>query len=64
MDWALRISYLNGKGTESQLNVVPVLATSQKIYVTVLPSFTSRTLNRSRVQWARVLTEAEENQLL
>lgn len=63
-DWALRLSYVNGKGIESQLNVVPLIATSQKIHVTVLPSLTSRTLNRSRVQWARVLTEAEENQFL
>ena len=49
---------------ESQLNVVPVLATSQKLHVHVLPSFASRTLNRSRVQWARALTEAEEDQFL
>ena len=63
-DWALRISYVNGKGRESQLDVVPVLATSQKIHVSVLPSFASRTLTRHRVQWARVLTEAEEDQVL
>ena len=63
-DWALRMSYVNGKGKESQLDVVPVLATSQKIHVSVLPSFASRTLTRHRVQWAGVLTEAEEEQVL
>jgi len=64
LDWMLRISYVNGRGMESQINVAPLLATRQKLHVSVLPSYARRTVNRTRIQWARVLTEAEEEQFL
>jgi len=63
-EWLVRISYVNGRGFESQLNVAVADVTPRQVLVTVLPGFNSRTLNRSRVQWARALTEAEEDQLL
>lgn len=62
--WLLRISYVNAKGHESQTNVVILAATRTKLHVSVLPNCASRTLSRARVQWARVLTEIEEDQFL
>jgi hypothetical protein len=63
-EWLVRISYVNGKGKEAQLNVAVADVSPRNVLVSVLPRFNSRTLNRFRVQWARVLTEAEEDQLL
>jgi hypothetical protein len=63
-EWLARISYVNGRGDESQLNVAVLDVGPRKMLVSVLPSFNNRTLNVSRVQWARILTEAEEDQFL
>lgn len=63
-EWLVRLSYVNGKGKEAQLNVAVAAVSPGNVMVFVLPGFNSRTLNRSRVRWARALTEAEENQLL
>src|SRR5207253_10243257 len=63
-EWLARISYVNGKGQESQLNVAVLDVGPGKLLVDVLPGYNSRTLNLSRVQWARILTEAEEDQFL
>lgn len=64
LDWMLRISYVDSRGMESQIKVAPLLATRAKLHVSVLPTYARRTLNRNRIQWARVLTEAEEEQFL
>jgi len=63
-EWLVRISYVNGKGHESHLNAAVLDVGPAKMVVDVLPGWGSRTLNVSRVQWARVLTEAEEDQFL
>lgn len=63
-DWLLRMSYVNGKGAESQLNVAVLDVRPRRVTVMALPNFSRRTLNCARVQWARALTEAEEDQFL
>lgn len=63
-DWAVRMSYTNAKGAAQQLNVIVTDALDEQLLVEVLPRLDRRTLNLARVHWARVLTEAEEDQLL
>ncbi|MFP5375550.1 MAG: helicase-associated domain-containing protein [Acidimicrobiia bacterium] len=62
--WAVRISYRNAKGAGAQLNVVVHHVSTDGVIASVVPAFECRTLNLQRVDWARVLTEAEEEQLL
>lgn len=63
-DWLVRVAYTNGKGRTSQLNLVVDDVSPSKLIVEVLPNFNIRTLNLDRVEWARALTEAEEDQFL
>ncbi|MFN2607456.1 MAG: helicase-associated domain-containing protein [Acidimicrobiales bacterium] len=62
-DWALRLAYTNRKGSSTQLNVVVLSPPEADVLVEVLPAGTERTLNLDRVEWARVLTDAEEELL-
>ncbi|HVM03018.1 MAG TPA: helicase-associated domain-containing protein [Acidimicrobiales bacterium] len=62
--WAVRISYRNAKGAGAQLNVVVDHVSTDGVIASVVPTFEYRTLSLQRVDWARVLTEAEEEQLL
>ena len=63
-DWGVRVSYTNSKGRSSQLNVLVLGVTASKAEVETLPGGGVRALNLGRVEWARVLTEAEEEHLL
>ncbi|MDQ4069120.1 MAG: helicase-associated domain-containing protein, partial [Actinomycetota bacterium] len=63
-EWAVRVSYTNGKGVADQLNVLVLDVLDTKLLVEALPTYHRRTLNLNRVHWARVLTEAEEDQFL
>jgi|GEM_PF-6726290 len=62
-DWAVRIAYVNGKGRSSQLNVVLLDPPSADVFVDVLPRGEERILVLDRIEWARVMTEAEEEHL-
>ncbi len=62
-DWAVRLAYVNRKGRSSQLNVVVLDAPGDEVLVECIPGFTSRTLVLDRIEWARVMTEAEEEVL-
>lgn len=64
LGWGVRVSYRNAKGVTSQLNVAVDDVWADSVLAEVLPSYNHRTLALQRVQWARVLTEAEEDQLL
>lgn len=63
-DWAVRVSYTNAKGAEHQINIAILDRSGAQVIVEVPPSYHRRTLNLARVRWARVLTEAEEDQIL
>lgn len=62
-DWSVRLAYTNRNGRSSQLNVVVLAPADDQVMVEVLPDGTERTLTLTRVEWARVLTEAEEELL-
>ena len=62
-DWAVRVAYVNAKGRSSQLNVVLLDPPSADVFVDVLPRGEERILALDRIEWARVLTEAEEEHL-
>ncbi|MGH9276659.1 MAG: hypothetical protein ACRD12_00900, partial [Acidimicrobiales bacterium] len=63
-EWGVRLSYVNSKGADSQMTVLVGHVSPRKVVVETVPSYRNQTLNLQRVQWARVLTEAEEDQLL
>lgn len=62
-DEALRVSYTNGKGVTSQVNVIVVDVDDDEVVVHAFPRMDRRVLRLDRVHWARVLTEAEEEAL-
>lgn len=63
-EWLVRFSSTNTKGVTKQVNAWVLAVSPTDLLVEALPDYTSRTLNLLRVHWARVLTEAEEEQLL
>ncbi len=63
-DWAVRVAYTNNRGRSSQLNVVVLDAPGDDVLVQCLPAYNSRTLVLDRIEWARVMTDAEEEMLL
>lgn len=62
-DWVVRIAYTNRKGRSSQLNVAVLDDPTDDVLVDSLPSGTTRTLLLERIEWARIMTEAEEELL-
>ena len=62
-DWVVRVSYTNGKGATSQLNVIVVDVDDDDVVVQAFPRLDRRVLRIDRVEWARMLTEAEEEAL-
>lgn len=63
-EWMVRIGYTNRKGLGTQLNVGPLELDGDQVLVACLPGWNARTLALARVEWARVMTEAEEDALL
>ena len=63
-EWLVRFSSTNTKGVTKQVNAWVLAVSPTDLLVEALPDYTSRTLNALRIHWARVLTEAEEEQLL
>ncbi|MGI9034011.1 MAG: helicase-associated domain-containing protein [Acidimicrobiales bacterium] len=62
-DWPVRIGYTNRNGRSTQLNVAVLALPDTHVPVDVLPEGTQRTLALDRVEWARVMTDAEEEHL-
>jgi hypothetical protein len=62
-DWAVRIAYTNRKGRSSQLSVVLLGPPTADVFVDVLPRGGERVLALERIEWARAMTEAEEDHL-
>ena len=62
-DWPVRLAYTNRKGLSTQLNVVVLSPPTDEVLVEVLPEGGGRTLVLNRIEWARVMTEAEEDHL-
>lgn len=63
-EWMVRIGYTNRKGLSTQLSVGPLELDGDQVLVECLPGWNARTLALARVEWARVMTEAEEDALL
>lgn len=63
-EWVVRLSHTNGNGQGILLNVLPSGIDHGRLVAECLPRWDVKTLNLDRVQWARVLTEAEEDQFL
>ena len=61
-DWPVRLAYTSKKGRTTQLTG-SVLDVGDRDVVFELISWESRVLALSRIEWARVLTEAEEDAL-
>jgi hypothetical protein len=61
-EWAVRLSYAGTIGGKrgGQLNVGPLQVKDGLAFVEVLPEFVPRTLHIGAIEWARVLTQAEE----
>ncbi|MGI8807206.1 MAG: helicase-associated domain-containing protein [Acidimicrobiales bacterium] len=58
--WLVRLSYVNGNGRSSELTVEPTDLDGRHLYAMCLPGGEERSLVVDRIEWARVLTEAEE----
>ncbi|MGQ0744774.1 MAG: helicase-associated domain-containing protein [Acidimicrobiales bacterium] len=64
MEWAVRLAYTNRKGQSAQMNLALLdPPRGNEVVVEVLPSGTSRVLLLDRIEWARIMTEAEEDLL-
>ncbi len=61
--WPVRLAYTSKKGHSTQLNVAVLDVGRREAVVELLAGWESRVLALSRVSWARVLTEAEEEAL-
>ena len=62
-EWMVRLSYLNGKGKSSAHVVVVLDMDQERARVAGPPHYDERLLWLARIEWARVLTEAEEEAL-
>jgi len=62
-DWAVRLAYVNGNGRSSQLNVVVLDGPDDEVAVECFPAGDDRVLAVDRIEWARVMTDAEEELL-
>ncbi len=63
-EWLVRMAYTSAKGKTGQLTVAPIEVEGHQVVVQCLPRGDARTLRLDRVVWARVLTDAEEENVL
>jgi predicted DNA-binding transcriptional regulator YafY len=61
--WLVRLSYVDSQGRSSELTVEPTDVEGDRLYANCFPRGNQRTFVIDVVEWARVLTEAEEDQL-
>ncbi|MHB8293329.1 MAG: helicase-associated domain-containing protein [Acidimicrobiales bacterium] len=63
-NWVVRLSYTTRKGQARQATVFPVAATTSQVLVLRFPDITQLTIPYESIEWARVLTEEEEEVLI
>jgi hypothetical protein len=61
--WIVRLSYVNSKGQSDEVTVEPTDIDEDRLYAECLPRGNERVFLVDLVEWARVLTEAEEDLL-
>jgi hypothetical protein len=61
--WAVRMGYVNGRGTEREFFAKVLDLNRSRVRVRYLDQHGGGELNLRQVQWARVLTDAEEEML-
>jgi predicted DNA-binding transcriptional regulator YafY len=61
--WVVRLSYVNGAGRSTELSVEPIELDGGTLYAACFPRGDERALVLDLIDWARVLTEAEEELL-
>jgi hypothetical protein len=63
-NWLVRLSYRNREGREHQRTVLPLAVVDGDVLAAALPAVSPLRVRLDRVQWARVLTETEEEAAL
>jgi hypothetical protein len=58
--WLVRLGYINDHGRSAELTVEPIEVDTVYLYGTCYPDGDDRQLVVDRIEWVRVLTEAEE----
>ena len=58
--WLVRLSYAEDNGHSSELTVEPIEMDAANLYAECLPDANEERFLIDRIEWARVLTEAEE----
>ena len=58
--WLVRLGYVNDHGRSIELTVEPIEGDAIHVYATCFPGGDERQLVLDRIEWVRVLTEAEE----
>ena len=61
--WPVRLAYTNRNGRAAQLNVAVLDVGDRDVVVERLSDWQSQVLSLSRIEWARALTEAEEDSI-
>ena len=61
--WLVRLGYVNDRGRSTELTVEPIEVDPMHLYATCFPDGDERRLVVDRIEWVRVLTEAEERLL-
>ena len=62
-EWFVRVAYMNVKGTTSEANVAVLDVEGDDVALCILPEVAPQVVALTRIEWARVLTEAEEEAL-
>ncbi|MDQ6726787.1 MAG: helicase-associated domain-containing protein, partial [Actinomycetota bacterium] len=61
--WVVRLSYVGDGGRSTELTVEPTDIEGRALYAACFPRGDERTFHVDRIEWVRVLTEAEEELL-
>ena len=62
-DWAVRFEYMDRQGRRQLINATVYRINESKAFVVELTNYGTRTLTLSKIAWARVMTEEEEDAL-
>ncbi|MGH9062855.1 MAG: helicase-associated domain-containing protein [Acidimicrobiales bacterium] len=63
-EWMVRLAFTSGRGRTIQLSASVLALERDDVLMECLPRWDERTLRLGSVQWARVMTEAEEEVLM
>lgn len=61
--WLVRLSYVDGQGRSTEITVEPISVDGRRLHAHCFPRGDRRSFVLALVEWARVLTEAEEDLL-